>query len=89
MRSKERAKPKVILDTSVCVAALLSKSGGSAKDLETVLTGKVYNFYSDEILDEITDVLQRKKFNLEKEKLEHFIHLFTEEPAGDLPEFSM
>ena len=46
--------------------------------LETILTGKVHNFYTDEVLGEISEVLQRKKFNLEKEKQEHFIHLFTE-----------
>ena len=78
MRSKEPAKLKIVLDTSVCVAALLSETGGSAKVLEAVFTGKIYNFYTDEILDEINEVLQRKKFSLEREKWEHFLHLFAE-----------
>jgi putative PIN family toxin of toxin-antitoxin system len=76
--SKGPARLKVILDTSVCVAALLSKSGGSAKIFETVLRGEIYNFYTDEILEEINKVLEREKFKLEKEKQEHFIHLFAE-----------
>ena len=78
MKSKEPAKFKVVLDTSVCVAALLSRTGGSAKVLEAALAGRVYNFYTDEILEEIKMVLLRKKFKLEKEKQEHFTHLFTE-----------
>lgn len=78
MRSKELAELKIVLDTSVWVAALLSMSGGSAKIVELVLTGKVYNFYTDEILVEVNNVLRRKKFNLEKEKREYFVHLLTE-----------
>jgi uncharacterized protein len=91
MRSKEPAKLKVILDTSVCVAALLSESGGSAKVLELVLGGKIYTFYTDEMVEEIKRVIQRKKFNLEKEKQEHFIHLLAESSflVNSLTEFEV
>jgi len=78
MKSRAPVKLKVILDTSVCVAALLSKSGGSAKVFEAVSSSRVHGFYTDEMLAEITEVLKRKKFNLEKEKRERFIHLFVE-----------
>ncbi len=78
MRSKERTKLKVVLDTSVLVAALLSKSGASAKIVELIFSGKLYNFYTDEITAELNDVLQRKKFNLEREKREHFVHMLSE-----------
>ena len=78
MRSSEPTKLKIILDTSVCVAALLSKSGGSAKVFEAVSTGRAHGFYTDEMLAEISAVLRRKKFNLGKEKQEHFLHLFAE-----------
>lgn len=78
MRSKERVNLKIVLDTSVCVAALLSTAGGSAKILEAIFEGRLNNFHTDETLQEINRVLRRKKFNLEKEKLEHFLHLFSE-----------
>lgn len=91
MRSKKPVKLKVILDTSVSVAALLSKEGASAQAFEIISTGRAYNFYTEEILGELIEVLQRKKFNLEKVKREHFIHLFTESSFAIKPlkEFSV
>ena len=78
MKLSKPVKLKVVLDTSVCVAALLSKEGGSAKIFNSIVNGKIYNFYTEETLREITQVLKRTKFKLEKEKQEHFIHLLTE-----------
>ena len=85
MRSRKAAKLKIVLDTSVCVAALLSKSGGSARILESVLAGKLNNFYTRDILEEMKRVLQREKFSLEKEKCEHFLHLFGESSFQVVP----
>jgi len=78
VRSKERAKLKVVLDTSVSVAALLSKSGASAKIVQLIFSGRLYNFYTDEIAEELNTVLQRRKFKLEREKREHFVHMLNE-----------
>ena len=91
MKSKEPAKVRVVIDSSVLVAALLSESGGSAKIIELVLTGKLYNFYTTDILGEVDNVLKRVKFNLEKEKREHFLHIFRESSflVTPLPEFKI
>ena len=66
------------MDTSCCIAALLSESGASATVLNLVLEGKLCNFYTKEIGEEIKKVIARPKFNLEQEKQEHFLHLFKE-----------
>lgn len=91
MRSREPERLKVVLDTSVAVAALLSKSGASAKVLEAILAGRVSNFYTDEIAAELDEVLRRKKFDLEREKREHFVHLLAESSflVQPLPEFEV
>lgn len=78
MKFENPAKPKVVLDTSVYVSALLSTSGGSAKIFEIILAGKMNNFYTTEILEEVKRVAQRGKFNIEKEKQDHFVHLLVE-----------
>lgn len=75
---KSRKHVKVIFDTSAYVAALLSKTGGSAAILEQVIEQQFFNFYTDEILVEIKKVLARPKFCLEKEKQDHFLHLIQE-----------
>ena len=89
MKSRERAKPKVVIDTSVLVAALLSRSGASAKIVEMIFSGKLHNFYTDEIATEIDAVLQRPKLNIEREKRDHFIHMLSEASflVKPLPEF--
>lgn len=84
-RSRKPAKLKVVLDTSVCVAAILSKAGGSARVFEAVVSGKIYNFFTHPILDEVNRVLHREKFGLAKENTEHFIHLFSESSFQVMP----
>ena len=61
MSSKHPARIRIVLDTSSCVAALLSSSGGSAKIFELILGGKIYNFFTEQTLEEVKRVLGRKK----------------------------
>ena len=77
-KSKKDVKSKVILDTSCYVASLLSTDGASAQIVKLIVTGEIFNFYTDEILEEVKGVLGRPKFNLEKEKQQHFIHIMQE-----------
>ena len=77
-RSRKLEKTKVILDTSCCLASILSKASTSAKIIEAMIKGKIFNFYSEEILGEVQEVLTREKFNLEKEKQDHFLHVLQE-----------
>ncbi|MBQ9486641.1 MAG: putative toxin-antitoxin system toxin component, PIN family [Selenomonadaceae bacterium] len=54
-----------VIDTNVLVSALLSPKNDSAtvQVIEKVLKKEITILYSDEILNEYTDVLNRKKFN--------------------------
>ena len=75
---KKKEKISVILDTSTYVSALLSKEGISAKIFEFIIKGELFNFYTEEIIAEVNDVLNREKFNLQKDKIEHFISLIKQ-----------
>lgn len=69
---------KVVLDTSVCVAALLSDSGASARIVKAVLARIIQHATTDEILEEVRGVLGREKFRLPIEKQRAFVHLLTD-----------
>ena len=58
---------KVILDTNIIVSALLSPQGLSAKILNFVLNGKLTIVYDNIIFAEYVEVLNRNKFELDKE----------------------
>jgi putative PIN family toxin of toxin-antitoxin system len=60
------------------VAAVLANKGIAAQVFASVAQGEVYNFYTSEMLEELRGVLERPKFELEKEKQEKFMHLFQE-----------
>ena len=55
-----------VIDTNVLVSALLSSKNDSAtvQVIEKVLKKEITPFYSEEILIEYTDVLNRKKFRM-------------------------
>ena len=74
----ERSKRRVILDTSVYVAALIAEKGPSAEVLELLIEKEVFNFNTAEILEEVKDVIGREKFAIPKEKQQHLIHLIQE-----------
>lgn len=69
---------RVILDTSVCVSALLSNSGASSRIVRDVLSGQLQSITTEEILDEVRGVLGRSKFRLSTEKQHAFVRLLTE-----------
>ena len=56
---KKREKLNVVLDTSTYVGALISKEGVSAKIFELIIKGKLFNFYTEEIIVEVNDVLSK------------------------------
>jgi putative PIN family toxin of toxin-antitoxin system len=51
---------KVFLDSSVIIAALLSTTGASAKILTLSEGGIVEAYVTDEVVEEVLDVVQRK-----------------------------
>lgn len=64
----------IVLDTNVFISALLS-DGNPRQVFESVIEGKTKLAVSDEILVEITEVLNRKKFGFPKD----FIHTVIRE----------
>jgi len=68
-------KYSAVIDTNVLVSALLSPKNDSAtvQVIEKVLKREITILYSDEILNEYTDVLNRKKFNFSKATVDYLI----------------
>ena len=66
------------MDTSVCVAALLSDSGASARIMGAVVSRQIHPVTSTEIIEEVRDVLGRKKFRLSRKKQHAFIRLLVD-----------
>lgn len=54
-----------VIDTNVIVSAMLKSSSTPAAVLMEVLTGNISLLANEEIFDEYTDVLSRKKFGFE------------------------
>lgn len=56
----------VVIDTNVLVSAYITKNlnAATSRVWATVLQGKIIPVYSDEIIDEYTEVLHRKKFDI-------------------------
>lgn len=54
-----------VIDTNVIVSAMLKSNSTPAAVLREVLTGNISLLANEEIFDEYTDVLSRKKFGFE------------------------
>lgn len=69
-------KQNVIIDTNVFVSAFITHDDLSPtiKILELFYDGKIHLYYSDDILLEYKDVLNRKEFNLNKRLVGTFIN---------------
>lgn len=81
---------KVLIDTNVYISAI-AFGGSSRQVINAVITGKVVNYISSEILDELTDVLKRPKFAYDKtvirsiiSEIEKISELFNDYPEIDL-----
>jgi len=55
-----------VIDTNVIVSAYITKNlmAATSRVWAAVLQGKIVPVYSDEIIDEYTEVLRRKKFDI-------------------------
>ena len=69
-------KYNVIIDTNVIISAMITKSIDSPtmKVLELFYDKRINLYYSDEILNEYKDVLNRREFNLNKQLIGKFIN---------------
>lgn len=78
----------VVIDTNVIVSAFLS----SHEDAATVLVlnklykGRITLYYSEEVLKEYKDVLNREKFKFDKKEINRFIDFVLEKGKNIKPE---
>jgi putative PIN family toxin of toxin-antitoxin system len=66
---------RVVLDTNVLVAALLSPSGNPAQLIEAVRNGQLSPVYSSAILNEYEEVLARVKFGFNPLQIHSLVEL--------------
>ena len=73
-------KCRAVIDTNVLVSALIAKSETSAPVcvLQRIFNQEVMPVFSETILDEYTEVLNREKFHFPKEQVKSFIEEFRE-----------
>ncbi len=81
---------KVLIDTNVYISAI-AFGGTSRQVISAVISGKIVNYISNEILDELTDVLKRPKFAYDKNvirsvvnEIEQISKLYNDYPEIDL-----
>lgn len=68
---------KIVLDTNVIISGLLFPGGPPDRIMRAVLTGRLQNATSPDLLTELRRVF-KKKFNLSDEKLETLVRLVSE-----------
>ena len=69
-------KTKVVVDTNIIVSAALSDDGNPARIFEMILSEEIQNFVTEEILEELREVLYRPKFNLKQFEREFILNHF-------------
>jgi putative PIN family toxin of toxin-antitoxin system len=70
---------RIVLDTNVIVSGLINPRGMPAKILNLLVNGKIIVLYDNRILEEYSEVLQRKKFNFKKDWIEPFMDYIKNE----------
>jgi len=64
---------KTVIDTNVIISAIAF--GGAPREvLNLAITGKITNYISEDIIDEIEEVLQRHKFGYDTLKIKAVVH---------------
>ena len=71
-------KYNVVIDTNVIVSVLIShkKESSTYKVLELVFNKSINCYYTDDILSEYKDVLNRDKFNFDRGMVNEFLEEF-------------
>ena len=78
----------VVVDTNVIISSLISKQLDSAtvKFMDLFYDNKINLYYSEEILDEYIDVLNRPKFKINSEMIKDVIRYIVENGIEITPE---
>lgn len=68
-----------VIDTNVLVSSLLTKNMESATVgvIKLIIAGIVVPVFSKEILKEYNEVLHRRKFHLNEDRIQHLLDIFT------------
>ncbi|WP_033147568.1 putative toxin-antitoxin system toxin component, PIN family [Prevotella sp. P6B1] len=77
---------QAVIDTNVLVSAFITKKLDSSTAMVwgAVLNGDIIPMYNEEIIDEYTDVLHRKKFNIPEQLIKDVInHIMTNGVRGE------
>jgi len=71
---------QAVIDTNVLVSAFISKKQDSSTTMvwEAVLAGVITPMYSEEILEEYSEVLHRKKFNIPEQLIKDALNHIME-----------
>jgi putative PIN family toxin of toxin-antitoxin system len=82
---------KIVLDTNVLVAGLLSPFGPCAKIVRMLSSGDLTVYFDSRILSEYNEVLRRSKFRFQVDKvvalldyIENHGHIVASSPLSDL-----
>lgn len=75
---------KIFFDSSVLIAALLSETGASAKLIATCESGSLEGFISQDVLNEVLEVIKRKFPHFKQEFLQR-IKVLTIVKAASKP----
>ncbi len=80
----------VLIDTNVYVSAI-AFGGTSRQVVNAIVSGKIVNYTSNEIIDELTDVLNRPKFAYDKNVIRSIISEIEQisELLNDYPEIDL
>lgn len=82
METNFKNRFNVIIDTNVIIASLLTshEDSATAKVMDLFYNKKINVYYSDDIYKEYEDVINRPKFNFDKDKIEAIL-LFIKQNA--------
>ena len=75
---------KIVIDTNIFVSSFFW-GGNPRKIFDRVMDGLDELYITDEILDEITEVMARNKFNLELEKIEEYAKIIENRSVKVFP----
>ncbi len=63
----------VVVDTNIIISGLINPESSSGNILKLILSGKIKLGIDNRIISEYREVLLRKKFNFEKESVDHIL----------------
>ena len=76
----------IVVDTNMIISGLINPNSSSGTILELILSGKIKLGIDNRITNEYREVLLRKKFNFEKESVDHILEEIKTDGIKIIPE---